>query len=49
MDLDGDGLTNIDEYRSGTDIDNPDTDGDGVNDYLERAATTIIIILQGTD
>jgi hypothetical protein len=31
-DSDGDGLSNMDEYLLGTDIDNPDTDGDGVLD-----------------
>jgi hypothetical protein len=31
-DADGDGLSNMDEYLLGTDIDNPDTDGDGVLD-----------------
>ena len=31
-DLDGDGLTTREEYLLGTDPNNPDTDGDGVND-----------------
>jgi outer membrane lipoprotein-sorting protein len=31
-DADGDGLSNMDEYLLGTDIDNPDTDGDGILD-----------------
>ena len=34
-DLDGDGLTNLDEYRLTSDIRNPDTDGDGLPDGLE--------------
>jgi arylsulfatase A len=32
LDLDGDGLSNVDEYRKGTDPNNPDTDGDGASD-----------------
>jgi arylsulfatase A len=32
LDLDGDGLTNLEEYRNGTDPNRPDTDGDGVSD-----------------
>ena len=31
-DLDGDGLSNLDEYLAGTEINNPDTDGDTYND-----------------
>ena len=34
-DDDGDGLTNSEEAALGTDPDNPDTDGDGLSDYLE--------------
>lgn len=34
-DLDGDGLTNLDEFRLSSDIRNPDTDGDGIPDGLE--------------
>ena len=36
-DPDGDGLTNLGEYRNGTDPNNPDTDGDGINDAKEIA------------
>jgi hypothetical protein len=32
LDLDGDGLTNSEEYKAGTDPQNPDTDGDGLSD-----------------
>jgi gliding motility-associated-like protein len=32
-DLDGDGLSDIEEIELGTDPENPDTDGDGINDY----------------
>ena len=32
LDLDGDGLTNLEEFRNGTDPHNPDTDGDGFSD-----------------
>ncbi|MCO6400976.1 MAG: S8 family serine peptidase [Verrucomicrobia bacterium] len=34
-DLDGDGLTNLDEYHYGTDPNNPDSDGDGLTDGAE--------------
>jgi hypothetical protein len=34
-DLDGDGLTNREEYRLGTRADKADTDGDGISDYDE--------------
>ncbi len=34
-DPDGDGLTNYEEYKLGTDPQNPDTDGDGVPDGLD--------------
>ncbi len=32
QDLDHDGLTNVEEYRAGTDMRNPDSDGDGLTD-----------------
>ena len=35
IDLDGDGLANITEFQLGTSINNPDTDGDGLNDGPE--------------
>jgi len=34
-DADNDGLTNLQEYKEGTDPTNPDTDGDGVSDGKE--------------
>ncbi|MBI5676158.1 MAG: DUF4214 domain-containing protein [Nitrospirae bacterium] len=34
-DFDGDGLTNLGEYQHGTDINDPDSDNDGWNDYAE--------------
>jgi hypothetical protein len=39
-DLDRDGLSNIDEFRQGTDLRNPDTDGDGLKDGEEVARGT---------
>lgn len=42
LDLDGDGLTNIQEYYLGTKANNPDTDGDGLTDGAE-------VLLHGTD
>jgi arylsulfatase A-like enzyme len=35
LDLDGDGLTNLEEYQNGTDPNDPDTDRDGVSDGEE--------------
>ncbi|MGK0188277.1 MAG: hypothetical protein ACI9R3_004069 [Verrucomicrobiales bacterium] len=35
QDADNDGLTNLKEYEIGTDLNKPDTDGDGLNDNVE--------------
>ncbi|MFP6899186.1 MAG: LamG-like jellyroll fold domain-containing protein, partial [Roseibacillus sp.] len=40
LDLDGDGLTNLEEHDSGSHPNNPDTDGDGLDDDAEAAAGT---------
>jgi hypothetical protein len=40
LDLDGDGLSNLEEHDSGSDPNNPDTDGDGLEDDAEAAAGT---------
>lgn len=34
-DLDGDGVSNGDEMAIGTDLNNPDSDGDGIGDFIE--------------
>ncbi len=39
LDFDHDGLTNLDEYRLGTDLHNADTDGDGIPDGDEAHGT----------
>lgn len=35
LDADSDGLSNLEEFRNGTGVHNPDSDGDGVRDGLE--------------
>lgn len=37
QDLDGDGISNLDESNAGTNINNPDTDGDNYNDSIDEA------------
>ncbi|MCZ6795730.1 MAG: IPT/TIG domain-containing protein [Planctomycetota bacterium] len=39
-DLDGDGLSNLEEFQAGTALDRPDTDGDGLGDREELLAGT---------
>lgn len=34
-DKDGDGLSNLEEFRHGTDPNSADSDGDGINDFIE--------------
>ena len=40
LDLDSDGLTNLAEFNLGTILDNPDSDGDGIQDGEETIAGT---------
>ncbi|MCP3869786.1 MAG: carboxypeptidase regulatory-like domain-containing protein [Gammaproteobacteria bacterium] len=56
LDPDQDDLSNLDEYRNGTELDNPDTDGDGKNDGAEVQAgsnptvderVVVLLILNG--
>jgi hypothetical protein len=42
LDRDGDGLTNDEETRLGTDPDNPDSDGDGISDFEETDGGTAV-------
>jgi hypothetical protein len=50
-DPDDDGLTNLEEYQSGTDPHNPDTDGDGLPDgrdpYPTAGSTIFLTIIFG--
>ena len=39
-DIDGDGLSNLEEIKAGTDVSNPDTDGDGQSDAAEVLSST---------
>jgi probable HAF family extracellular repeat protein len=41
QDADGDGLTNLEEFQSNINPQNPDSDGDGVSDGIEIAQGTI--------
>ena len=43
-DLDGDGLSDIEEIELGTDPENPDTDGDGINDYEDDFPLDVTIL-----
>ncbi len=42
LDRDGDGLSNDEETRLGTDPDNPDSDGDGISDFEETDGGTAV-------
>ena len=48
-DPDRDGLTNLDEFKAGTDPNNPDTDGDGLNDGDEVNKYKTSPLLADTD
>ena len=41
-DLDGDGLTNYQEQMLGTDVGNPDSDGDGISDGAEIPSASLL-------
>ncbi|MCP3870034.1 MAG: hypothetical protein GY703_18450 [Gammaproteobacteria bacterium] len=45
LDRDGDGVRNIDEFLDGTDLNEVDSDGDGVTDYEERSTKVLQFIL----
>lgn len=49
LDFDHDGLTNLQEYQIGTDIRNPDTDGDGLTDGQEVLLYHTNPLLASTD
>jgi hypothetical protein len=49
QDADHDSLTNLQEYQLGTDLRNPDTDGDGLNDGQEEMVHHTSPLLADTD
>jgi hypothetical protein len=49
FDVDRDGLFNFEEFREGTDINNKDTDGDGLSDYDEVKITGTNPLSNDTD